>query len=291
MSPVIRKRKKQFTISSKYLLLILVGVCIALMIFTFRTSLFEGPLKAVAGYVVVPFQRGIAEVGGYLSDRSEELAQIRDVLAQNQALQEQVDALTIENNRLQQDQYELNSLRNLYALDQEYADYEKIGARVIASEADNWFYSFTIDKGENDGVQVDCNVMAGSGLVGRVVSTGPNYAKVSAIISDTQNVSATVLATSMNMIVSGDLQSVMSEGTIRFDQLSDPDGQVTVGDKVVTSSISDKYLPGILIGYISSINTSPNNLTKSGYIAPAVDFSHLEEVLVVMDLKQQTEEE
>ena len=291
MSPVIRKRKKKFTISSKYLLLILCGICVALMVFTFRTSLFEGPFKTVAGYVVVPFQKGIAEVGGYFSDRSRELEQLREVLAQNQALQEQVDALTIENNRLQQNQYELNSLRSLYVLDQEYSDYEKTGARVIASEADNWFYSFTIDKGEKDGVQVGCNVMAGSGLVGRVVSTGPNYAKVTAIISDTQNVSSTVLATSMNMIVSGDLQSVMSDGTIRFEQLSDPEDEVTVGDKVVTSSISDKYLPGILIGYISSIDTSPNNLTKSGYITPAVDFSHLEEVLVVMDLKQQIQEE
>ena len=95
MSPVIRKRKKKFTISSKYLLLILCGICVALMVFTFRTSLFEGPFKTVAGYVVVPFQKGIAEVGGYFSDRSRELEQLREVLAQNQALQEQVDALTM----------------------------------------------------------------------------------------------------------------------------------------------------------------------------------------------------
>ncbi len=288
MSPVIKKKRKKFTISSKYLLLILSGLCAALMIFTFKTNVFEGPLKTAAGYVVVPFQRGIAEVGGYLSDRSRELTQLKDVLAENQALQEKVDALTIENNQLQQDRYELNNLRNLFELDQAYSDYEKIGARVIASEADNWFHSFTIDKGEKDGVQIDCNVMAGSGLVGRVVSVGPNYAKVQSIISDTHSVSGTVLATSENMIVSGDLQSVRSEGVIRFSDLSDKNEKVSVGDKVVTSNISDKYLPGILIGYISSINTSPNNLTKSGYLTPAVDFSHLDEVLVVTELKQQT---
>ena len=58
------------------------------------------------------------------------------------------------------------------------------------------------------------------------------------------------------------------------------------GDKIVTSSISDKYLPGILIGYISSLDVDSNNLTKSGLITPAVDFEHLEEVLVVTKLKQ-----
>ncbi|MDO4332077.1 MAG: rod shape-determining protein MreC [Eubacteriales bacterium] len=288
MSPVIKKKRRKFTISSKYLLLILSGICVCLMIFTFKTSVFEGPLKAAAAYVVVPFQRGIASVGGYLSDRSEELARLEEVLAENEDLKQQIDELTIENNRLQQDRYELNNLRSLYELDQTYADYEKVGAHVIASEADNWFYSFTIDKGENDGIQVDCNVMAGSGLVGRVVSVGPNYAKVQSIINDTSNVSATVLATSENMIVSGDLQAMQTDGVICFGELSDKNGRVSVGDKVVTSSISDKYLPGILIGYINSINTSANNLTKSGYITPAVDFTHLEEVLVVMELKQQT---
>ena len=128
--------------------------------------------------------------------------------------------------------------------------------------------------------------MAGSGLVGRVVSVGPHYAKVISIISDTSSVSATVLATSNNLIVSGSLQSIQSDGTILFSQLSDPDNNVSVGDKVVTSNISDKYLPGILIGYINTLNSDSNNLTKSGLLTPAVDFDHQDEVLVILQKKQ-----
>lgn len=287
MSPVIRRKRNKIQISGRTLLIALSILCAALMIFTFRTDLFEGPLRAVVSKTVIPFQKGIAEVGGYLSERSRELTRLRDVLAENQELQERIDELTMENSQLLQDRYELDNLRTLYELDRTYSDYDKIGARIIASETGSWFYSFTIDKGEEDGIRVDCNVLAGSGLVGRVVSVGPDYAKVQAIISDNHNVSATVLATSENMIVSGDLQSVQTDGLIRFGQLSDPDGKVAPGDKVVTSDISDKYLPGILIGYISSVSTAADNLTKSGYITPAVDFSHLEEVLVVTQLKQQ----
>ena len=178
MSPVVKKKRKKITITSQQLLLVLTAVCAFLLIFTFNTNVFEGVLKQAAGYVVVPFQNGIATIGGYLSDRSDELAQLKDVLALNKDLQEQIDQLTIENNQLQQDRYELNNLRSLYELDQAYSDYDKIGARVISSETDNWFSSFTINKGEEEGVQVDYNVMAGSGLVGRVVSVGPHYAKV-----------------------------------------------------------------------------------------------------------------
>ena len=273
MSPVV-KRTKKITITSQQLLLVLTAVCAFLLIFTFNTNVFEGILKQAAGYVVVPFQNGIATIGGYLADRSDELAQLKDVLALNKDLQEQIDQLTIENNQLQQDRYELNNLRSLYDLDQAYSDYDKIGARVISSETDNWFSSFTINKGEEEGVQVDYNVMAGSGLVGRVVSVGPHYAKgLFPIISVLRAASAQPsLATSNNLIVSGSLQSIQSDGTILFSQLSDPDNNVSVGDKVVTSNISDKYLPGILIGYIDSISTSSNNLTKSGTVTPAVDF-------------------
>ena len=92
------------------------GVCVALMLVTFKTDLFEGPLRAAAGYVVVPFQKGIASVGGYLYDRAEEMGQLKKVLAENQALKDQVDALTMENAQLQQDKYELTSLRELYEM-------------------------------------------------------------------------------------------------------------------------------------------------------------------------------
>lgn len=260
-----------------------------MVLLTFNTTVFSGPLSAVAGYVVVPFEEGISAVGSWLSGRSEELASIRVLLTENEALKQKVDELTIENTRLQQDRYELTNLRQLYNLDTQYDEYEKTGARIIAKDSGNWFYSFVINKGAADGIAVDMNVMAGSGLVGRIVDTGPNWSKVKAIIADDSNVSAMVLSSSDNMIVNGDLR-LYASGVISFEQLKDSDDVVVEGDKVVTSNISDKYLPGILIGYINTINTDSNNLTKSGYITPAVDFEHLEEVLVILELKQMVEE-
>lgn len=99
-----------------------------------------------------------------------------------------------------------------------------------------------------------------------------------------------VLASSDNLIVSGNLK-LYNSGVIEFEQLIDSDNVVVEGDKIVTSNISDKFLPGILIGYVNTINSDANNLTKSGYITPAVDFEHLEEVLVIMELKQTVSED
>ena len=285
MSPIMKRKGEKFTLPGKYLLFILTILCTGMVLLTFNTTIFSGPLSMIAGYTVVPFEEGISAIGSFLRSRSEELGQIRELIAENESLREQVDELTIENTRLQPDRYELTNLRELYNLDAQYDEYDKIGARIIARDSGNWFYSFVINKGEDNGLAVDMNVMAGSGLVGRIVDIGPNWAKVKSIIADDSNVSAMVLSSSDNMIVNGDLK-LYASGVISFEQLIDSADVVVEGDKIVTSNISDKYLPGILIGYISSINKDANNLTKSGYITPAVDFEHLEEVLVILEQKQ-----
>lgn len=285
MSPIIKKKGEKFTLPSKYLLFILTLLCTGLIVITFHTDFLSEPLSAAGGTFITPLQEGVSKAGSWLSTRSEELVQIRSLLNKNEELKAQIDELTIENIRLQQDRYELTNLRELYDLDAQYDEYNKIGARIIAKDSGNWFHSFVINKGTEDGLQIDMNVMAGSGLVGRIVDVGPDWSKVMSIIDDNSNTSGMVLSTSDNLMVRGDLE-LYAEGMISFEKLIDSADRVVEGDKIVTSNISDKYLPGILIGYISSINVDSNNLTKSGLITPAVDFEHLEEVLVITQMKQ-----
>lgn len=290
MSPIVKNKGEKFTIEGKYLLFILTLLCCLLLIITYKTSFIGNFLNNAIGTVLIPFEKGISNAGVYLNTRGEQLKQINDLLAENEALKKEVDRLTVENTQMQQDRYELMTLRELYELDNSYEDYDKTGAHVIARDSGNWFHFFVIDKGTDDGLTVDMNVMAGAGLVGRIVDVGHNWAKVKSVIADDSNVSAMVLTTQDNMIVSGNLK-LYEEGKVSFSQLLDRNDQVNVGDKVVTSNISDKFLPGILIGYISEINVDANNLTKSGTITPAVDFEHIEEVLVVLDKKQSLPEE
>ena len=284
MSPVIKNRGEKFTVSGKFLLMILTILCILLMAVSFGTDVLNRPLNTAVGYVIVPFQSGIGKLGGYLSRRSEELVAVRSLLDENAQLKEQIATLTEQNTLLQQDKFELNHLRELYELDQQYDVYPKIGARIIGRDAGNWYATFLLDKGSEDGLDVDMNVIAGGGLVGRITSVGPNWSKVTSIINDNQNVSGKVLSTDDHLIVSGDLR-LMADNCISFSQLMDSQGKVVEGDKIVTSNISDKYLPGILIGYISVIETDTNKLTKSGQLVPAVDFEHLKEVLVITEKK------
>lgn len=265
------------------------GICVVAMLLGFTLNISGGPLNTVAGYVFIPMQEGINTVGLWMADKADALKKLSDVMAENEALREQVDKLTTDLNTITLEQYELENLRELYDLDKKYPSYDKVAANVIGKTGGNWFSSFTIDKGSNNGIEVDMNVIAGSGLVGIVTDVGPNYATVTTIINDMNKVGGMVTTTSDNLIVSGSLQNMNENMAIDFSNLNDSDDEVEIGDPVVTSYISDQYQQGILIGYISMIETDSNNLTKSGTITPAVDFEHIEEVLVILTKKQTAE--
>lgn len=285
----MKKNDLQEHTKSKLLLFFLSLFCCIMIILSFALDFSQSPLKDVAGFVLTPLQSGINQVGGWLSGKMDYFEDNLDLVAKNEELQAKVDELTVENTRLVQDREELNSLRDLYELDHKYESYDKVGARVISREdGSNWYSTFTIDKGTNDGLAVDMNVMAGAGLVGIITDTGPNWATVRSIIDDYSNVSAEITETSDTCIIAGDL-SLIDDGKIRLVKLNDPESKAKAGDEVLTSQISDKFLPGILIGYISEIGTDANNLTRSGYISPVVDFKNIKEVLVIRNLKQTKE--
>ena len=209
--------------------------------------------------------------------------QFKGAMEENHELKARIDSLVEENTRLQAEQFELERLRELYQLDQDYQQYNKIGARVIAKDSGAWFQVFRINKGSADGVRVDANVIAGGGLVGIVTDVGANYATVRSIIDDVSRVSAMAQQSGDTCFVEGDL-TLFSEGRLRISKIT-KDGDVKDGDRIVTSNVISKYLPGILIGYIDEIAVDSNNMTKSGTLIPVVDFEHLETVLVITTLK------
>ncbi|MCI8491127.1 MAG: rod shape-determining protein MreC [Lachnospiraceae bacterium] len=284
------KRKPKLNFPARYILMGLTILCLISVYVSLTLNLSGGPLNTVAGYVFVPMQRGINYVSTWILDKTEHLKNLKDVMEENKTLKVQVDELTSELNSIKLEQYELDNLRELLELDKKYPSYEKVAANVIGKDAGNWFSNFTIDRGTKDGVDVDMNVIAGSGLVGIVTDVGPNYAKVRSIIDDISRVSGMVLTTSDRCIVHGDLKEMNANQNILLTDLKDSEDQAELGDPVVTSNISDKYLEGILIGYISTLEKDANNLTKSGSINLAVDFEHLDEVLVILDKKETGEE-
>lgn len=276
-------KKFKHKIKTKYMLWALSGVCVVFMGISILLPNVRNKMKEAVSYVVTPVQKGINHMGMWFVDKTDTLKELDEVLAENEQLQQKLDELTEENSMLVQNKYELERLRALLDLSNDYPDYEKTAARVIAKESGNWFHSFTIDVGKNQGIEVGMNVISGGGLVGIVTEVGANSAVVESIIDDGYNVSGKCASSSDLCIVNGDL-SLMGKGLLQLTNIM-KDSTIKEGDMILTSHISSKYLPGILIGYVTEVTEDSNDLTKSGYLIPAVDFEHIEEVLVIKQLK------
>ena len=279
------KKKVSSFMTSKYILIVLTAICLIFISTSFFTDRLVAPLRSAISMVVVPLQKGMNNLGLWTYDKYTTLQEISVVLDENKELKSKVDDLTEENNQLRQDTYELSRLRELYQLDEKYTGYTKVGARIIEVTADNWSKAFKVDKGSDDGIQKDMNVIAGGGLVGIVTEVGKNYSIIKTIIEDNNSVSGMLIDTNETCIVEGDIEQSDSG----FVKLTHFKSDITVrdGDKVVTSNISDKYLQGILIGYAKDVTPDSNNLTQSGYLVPAVDFNNLQEVLIITEMKKQ----
>lgn len=278
------KKKFEFLFKTKNVLFIFTGICVLLIGISIVSYNFFTPFRNAVSSILVPMQKGMNYLGLWTSEKIESFKDVEELIDQNKALQKELEELKTENNQLKQQTYKINSYEELFKLANSL-DYPSVGANIIGKGTDNWYSTFTIDKGRSDGIEVDMNVVSQTGLVGIVTQVNENSSIVTSIISDNSNVSGMLMDTRDICTVNGSLK-LMDKGVMGLSYL-EKDVVVRDGDKIVTSNISSKYLQGILIGYAKDVSLDANSLTQSGFVVPAVDFKHLQEVLIILEKKHQ----
>ena len=281
------KLKKNFTITSKMIFTFLVIICVGLIIVSYLFADLLAPVRTAVGNFFVPMQKGISTVSGGISETLRIFSDKQKLIDENDKLTSEINNLKTEMQILIHQEYELEWYRYLYENDSVYQNAEKVAARIISRNPNGACDMFVIDKGEEDGIEVDLTVLAGGGLVGIITDVGSNWAKVRTIIADDSSVSGRFQPTSDTCIVKGNMRR-MDDGYIDVEMIN-LNAEVYDNYEVLTSYISDKYLPGILIGYVTNIRKDPSELNKRAYLTPVVDFEHLEAVLIVKTLRENLE--
>ncbi|MBR1599063.1 MAG: rod shape-determining protein MreC [Lachnospiraceae bacterium] len=270
-------------IPPKYIYLFLTVVCIILLLLSVIFESRFSALKSITGALITPMQSGVNAVGSTVHSGVVDRREKKALIAENKELTEKLEEYSAKAKQYEQQQYELKRLEKLLDLQDKYSDYKTVGANVIATDSTNWFYTFIIDKGTESGVKVGCNILADGGLAGIVTEVGNGYSKVRSIIDDNSKISATISGSDSLCTISGDISS-MKNGFIHVNYINKAD-VIDDGAEIITSHVSNKYLPGLLIGYVSDVAMDSNNLTQSGRCIPVVDFTNLHEVLIILDLK------
>lgn len=179
-------------------------------------------------------------------------------------------------------------LRELLEFKESSVTQELKAAQIIGKEPGNWFEIFTIDLGASDGIKAGMPVVTPQGLVGRVEEVGLSWAKVMSIIDVRSSVSAIMERTRDTGVVKGTIGSDDLSATLTMNYLP-LDTDIIEGDSVLTSGYDEVYPKGLVIGNVTSSTDQSGG--KLVIVEPSVDFRRLEEVMVVVSIREETDEE
>ena len=205
-------------------------------------------------------------------------------------LEADYQALSIENQQLslqlqsaQEAVRENERLQNALDARSRYEALDPIFARVIAREPGQWFETFSINRGKNDGVNAGMSVVNGDGLIGRVYEAGMNYAKVIAIIDSRSAVACMVQSTRDNGIMRGRVAASSSDAQCFVYYLPNLNS-IMPGDAVITSGTDSLFPKGLHIGTVTAVSMDAGSDGSYAVVTPSVDFRHIEEVFVLREV-------
>ncbi|MBE0502939.1 MAG: rod shape-determining protein MreC [Desulfuromonadales bacterium] len=208
---------------------------------------------------------GIAAVRVNLFGASD--ATIQRLHNENAQLKEQLVA----HSELKQENERLKLLLSFRAQREE----PMVAARVIGVDATSWFRSITIDRGSAEAIREGMAVVSAYGVVGRVVTTTPHSSRVLLLVDAASKLSTLIERTRARAICRGDGDSM----SLDYLPLTD---DVQVGDLLITSGLGGTFPKGLIVGAVTRVDKGGFDMFQSVEVEPAVDFEHLEEVLVIL---------
>ena len=233
------------------------------------------PVEQIIIEITAPLQNFIKQTVTAAEDFWENYFFLVNLRLENRQLKRKVDALGAENSRYRELLTTHERLKDLLQF-KEAINRPVLAAQVIGRDPTGWFKSIVIDKGNRAGLRPSMPVVNASGVVGRIVSISPNYAKVLLIIDQNSAVDCLIQRSRDRGIAKG-----ASTEICKLDYVA-KSSDVAVEDLVVTSGLGGVFPKGLPVGRISEISEVSGEFFKDIKLRPAVDFSKLEEVLVIL---------
>lgn len=270
----------------KQIMLAITAILLVVILITYGKKTNATIIESTLGFVLTPIQELTTDIGNWVGSKIDWIRDKDNLATENKQLKEQIALLETENKRLRRYGIENQRLSELLKISQKYANHSTIGTKIIAKDPGNWYDIFLIDKGKQDHLEANMVLTASNGLVGKIIETGETYSKAQSILDSRSSVPAMSLRTEDLGVVKGEY-SLMNNGLCRMEYI-DSEAEIIEGDEIVTSNLSDVYPPGITIGRVKEIRTEANGLTKYAIIEPYVDFKHLDTLLIIGDIPEET---
>jgi len=273
----------------------LILVIAGLLLLVLYEAGYLAPVENAFHYVLDPLQRWSAQAVRSIGGLFKTVRRVRDLQAQVDELQRQVDALTVDNVRLREYEAEVQQLRQMLNFTSDYPLLTPLGAdvvipegcdtfpcgEIVGSDPNPYLRHITINVGSRQGVEVGMAVVSsGAGLVGRISSVAPRTSKVQLITDADSAVAGRLQASRVTGSVAG-----QPDGLLRMEYIPQ-DEEIEEGEVVLTSGLGGFMPKGLVIGQIAEVQQMDYALAQSAIVRPVVDFSRLEMVLVITSFER-----
>jgi rod shape-determining protein MreC len=233
-----------------------------------------------------PFQRGAGGLVRSVSDTWHGYVDLRGVREENRRLNERLRVVETLLQERQHQARESERLRDLLELRQ-ILPLESVVAEIVTREGVPWFRSIVVNKGRDNGVELEAPVISPSGVVGRVIEVGPMAAKVQLLLDGASGVGVRIERSRVTGVVSGpvDLDAGSTDLVMKYVPAL---AEISVGDVVVTSGLDRVFPKGLVVGRVRSVGPGAG-LFKEILVAPSARFGEIEEVLILRGPRPDTQ--
>ena len=261
----------------------IIGVIITVLILILLVFLSNVKLESLSyienafSSLVMPIQTGYTYLKNKISGNTNFFINMDNLKAENDELVSRNSELEKQIRELEIIKAENETLKEYLGLTKKYTNYHAVPAYIISKDISNYSNIFVINVGKKDGIDINMTVIADEGLVGYIISVTENTAKVETIIDSACAVTASISGTEDSVVCKGSLENEMIRATY-----IPTNANISEGDIVETSGMGGIYPKGITIGKIKEVENTLNILDRYAWIQPAVDFSKVETVLVIL---------
>lgn len=258
-----------------------IGVCVLAIILTLNPGAGTNLLSSGLSLIVTPLQRGVNATTSWFGGHFSALTNNQHLITENRELLSEINRLELENFRLAQAAEENAMLNDALQMQQRYAHLPTMGARIIARDPNNWYRSFRIDRGANDGIEQGMAIIAGGGLAGVVRYVNPTSSQFVSVL-DSRFAAAVVSPRTEDIGIARGSTALMQQGLMRLESRTTT-WQIMPGDEILTSSTSSIFPAGLLVGEVVSVHTSPDGLTRYAIIRPAATIDTSTEMILIIN--------
>ncbi len=269
-----------FQKNKKYLIVISV-VLLLLVIIYFSALNRENTLAYdnAVSFLSRPVSQFMTFLGNQFDDFFDYFRDKKKLVEDNVALDRKVNELEHKNAQLSSYEAENERLRNMLDLKDKNPQFDLIAATVISKDNSNYYSTFLIDKGVDQGIATNMAVLGTKGLIGYVIETGTNWAKIQTIIDGGSSAGCMVTRTKSVAVTNGTTE-LLQEGLLSMLYIS-KDMNIVEGDIIETSGLGQIYPSGIMIGRVKELKKDETTQSQYALIQPVEDFENIKEVFVI----------